>query len=172
MSIAVGRGASVTGRVVFEGGSAPPAPAGQSHVPLFSPDGLCRGGPVTVAPDWTFRADGLFGPCSLQPMAGFGRWMVKAVIYNGDNLLDAPYTFQQGQQLRNVQVIVTDKRSDITFRVADENGQSTREYVALLYPVDKTQWSQAVRFLIGPPAADGRCREPRPGRQRIRPGPV
>ena len=78
--------------------------------------------------------------------------MVKAVIYNGDNLLDAPYTFQQGQQLRNVQVIVTDKRSDITFRVADENGQSTRDYVALLYPVDKTQWSQAVRFLVGPPA--------------------
>jgi hypothetical protein len=79
--------------------------------------------------------------------------MVKAVIYNGENLLDTPYTFQVGQQLRNVQVIATDRRSDITFRVADENGQSTRDYVALLYPVDKTQWSQAVRFLIGPPSA-------------------
>ena len=74
-------------------------------------------------------------------------------MYNGDNLLDAPYTFQPGQQLRNVQVIVTDKRTEIGFRVADENGQSTREYVALLYPVDKTQWSQAVRTLVGPPVA-------------------
>jgi hypothetical protein len=137
VSIAVGRGASVTGRVVFEGGPAPAAPAGQAHVPLFSPDGQCRGRPVTVAPDWTFRADGLFGPCALQPMAGFGRWMVKAVIYNGDNLLDAPYTFQQGQQLRNVQVIVTDRRSDITFRVADENGQSTRDTSPFFIPSTK-----------------------------------
>jgi hypothetical protein len=77
---------------------------------------------------------------------------VKAVIYNGDNLLDGAYTFQPGQHLRNVQVIVTDKRSEISVRVADENGQSTRDYVALLYPVDKGQWSQAVRTLIGPPA--------------------
>jgi len=154
VSIAVGRGATVTGRVVFEGSSPPPpSPTGPAHVPLYSPDGACRSGQAAVAADWTFRLTGAFGRCSPPPMAIFGRWMVKAVMYNGDNLLDAPYTFQPGQQLRNVQVIVTDKRTEIGFRVADENGQSTREYVALLYPVDKTQWSQAVRTLVGPPVA-------------------
>ena len=121
-------------------------------MPLHSQDGSCRAGPAIVAADWTFRIEGLFGPCSLQPMAIFGRWRVKAVMHNGDNLLDAPYTFHAGQQLRNVQVIVTDKRSDVTFRVADENGQSTREYVALLFPVEKAQRSQSVRTLTGPPA--------------------
>ena len=85
-------------------------------------------------------------------MVIFGRWRVKAVMHNGDNLLDAPYTFHAGQQLRNVQVIVTDKRSDVTFRVADENGQLTREYVALLFPVEKAQRSESVRTLTGPPA--------------------
>jgi carboxypeptidase family protein len=153
VSIAVGRGATATGRVVFEGSSPPPSsPAGQVHVPMYSQDGACRSGTATVAADWTFRLEGLFGQCSVQPMALFGRWTVKAVMHNGDNLLDAPHTFQPGQQLRNVQVIVTDKRSDVTFRVADDNGQTTREYVALLYPVDKTQWSQAVRTMTGPPA--------------------
>ncbi len=154
VSIAVGRGATATGRVVFEGSSPPPpGPTGQVHVPMYSQDGACRSGQAAVGPEWTFRVAGLFGPCSVQPMAVFGRWMVKAVIYNGDDLLDGTYTFQPGQQLRNLQVIVTDKRSEISVRVADENGQSTREYVALLYPVDKTQWSQAVRTLVGPPVA-------------------
>jgi hypothetical protein len=153
VSIAVGSGAMATGRVVFEGSSPPPpSPTGQVHVPLYSQDGACRSGQAAVAADWTFRLQGIFGQCSVQPMAVFGRWMVKAVMYNGDNLLDAPRTFQPGEQLRNVQVVVTDRRSEIAVRVADDNGQTTREYVALLYPVDKAQWSQAVRTLIGPPA--------------------
>ena len=152
-AIAVGRGATATGRIVFEGTSPPPpSPPGEAHVPLHSQDGSCRSGPAIVATDWTFRIEGLFGPCALQPMAIFGRWRVKAVMHNGDNLLDAPYMFHAGQQLRNVQVIVTDKRSDVTFRVADENGQLTREYVALLFPVEKANRSQSVLTFNGPPA--------------------
>jgi hypothetical protein len=150
VSITVGRGATVTGRVVFEGATPPPNPPGQTHVPLHSEDGTCQSGRITIAEDWTFSLQGLSGTCSTPPFAAFGRWMLKAVIHNGENLLDAPYTFQSGQRLRNVQVVVTDRRSDVTLRVADENGQSTREYVALVYPVDKAQWSQGVRTFVGP----------------------
>ena len=59
VSIAVGRGATVTGRVVFEGSSPPPpSPTGQAHVPLYSQDGACRSGQAAVAADWTFRVTG------------------------------------------------------------------------------------------------------------------
>jgi hypothetical protein len=153
VSIVVGRGAMATGRVVFEGGAAPQSPSGQTHVPVASRDGTCRSGPATVGSDWTFQLSGLFGACSSQAGFVFGRWTVKAVMFNGDNLLDGTHVFRPGEQLQNVQVIVTDRRSDVTFRVADENGQPTQEYVALLYPTDKAQWSQAVRTFVLPPAA-------------------
>lgn len=152
VAVAIGRGATATGRVVFEGSTPPPNPPGQMHVPVYSQDGNCRSGEAAIAEDWTFSVEGLYGTCSASVGGAFGRWMLKAVIHNGDNLLEAPYTFLPGQQLRNVQVVVTDKRSDVNLRVADENGQPTREYVALLYPVDKTQWSQGVRTFVGPPA--------------------
>jgi hypothetical protein len=150
VSVTVGRGATATGRVVFEGATPPPNPPGQTHVPLHSEDGTCQSGRITIAEDWTFSLQGLSGTCSTPAFATFGRWMLKAVIHNGENLLDAPYTFLPGQRLRNVQVVVTDRRSDLNLRVADENGQSTREYVALVYPVDNTQWKDRVRTFVGP----------------------
>ena len=168
-TIAVGRGATATGRIVFEGTSPPPpSPPGEAHVPLHSQDGSCRSGPAIVAADWTFRIEGLFGPCSLQPMAIFGRWRVKAVMHNGDNLLDAPYTFQAGQQLRNVQVIVTDKRSDVTFRVADENGQLTREYVAPALSRGESPTEPVCPHVDRPAGRAAGGAEPRPGPQRTR----
>jgi Carboxypeptidase regulatory-like domain len=150
VAIAVGRGAIATGRVVFEGTSAAPPSPGKARVPLFSESGQCRSGEATIAADWTFRLEGLSGTCSSPPMMMFGRWTIKAVIINGDNAAGEPVTFQPGQQFRNVQVIVTDKRSNLVFRVSDENGQATRDYVVVVYPVDKPRWVTGSRVFTGP----------------------
>ena len=117
---------------------------------------MCRSGDAEVAADWSFRIRGLNGTCSAQPMGFFGRWTLKAVIINGDNVLDSPVTFQPGQQVRNVQIIVTDRRSSLTFQVADENGQTTHEYVAVVFPVDKERWTNGARTYTPPalPNAD------------------
>jgi hypothetical protein len=60
-------------------------------------------------------------------------------------------TFQPDQQLRNVQVIVTDKRSEMTFHVSDDTGQPTRDYVVLAYPVQRSRWASNVRTFTLPP---------------------
>lgn len=174
LTIAVGRGASARGRVVFEGDTpAPPSP-GKIRVPMYSENGMCRGGEAVVAPDWSFRVEGLVGTCSAQPVGTFGRWMLKAVVVNGENLVDSPVTFQPGQQLRNVQVVVTDRRSGMSFQVSDENGQTTREYVVVAYPVERARWPQAARTFIGPtiqPPDGGRSLSGVPGQLTIPPRP-
>lgn len=147
--IVAGRGASVTGRIVFEGNTPLPPSPGKAHIPMFSESGQCQSGEATIAADWSFRVDGLGGTCSAQPVAMFGRWMLKAVIVNGENVADTPVNFEPGQQFRNVQVVVTDRRSDVSFRVSDDSGQTTREYVVIAYPVEKARWSTA-RILVGP----------------------
>jgi carboxypeptidase family protein len=148
VAIVAGRGASATGRIVFEGTTPPPPSPGKAHIPMFSENGQCQHGEATIAADWSFRVDGLNGTCSVQPIATFGRWMLKAVIVNGENVADAPVTFEAGQQLRNVQVVVTDRRSELSFRVSDDSGQVTREYVVIAYPVEKTRWSTA-HIMVG-----------------------
>jgi hypothetical protein len=144
------------GRVVFEGTTPPPIPGGEIRVPMYSPDGpACRSGPIQIAGDWTFRLEGLIGTCSGPPSTIFGPWTLKAVLHEGENLLNRTVTFEPGQHLRDVQILFTDRKTELTFHVADEHGVTTPEYVALVFPADKSLWVQPgrVRTFV-PPSVD------------------
>jgi hypothetical protein len=147
VSIVVGRPATATGRVIFEGMSPPLPPSSQTGLPLNSRDGDCRSGQVTVNKDWSFKAEGLYGAGCLAPANVFGRWQVKAVMFRGENLLDRGVAFEPGQEYSDVQVIVTDKRTQMALAVTDDSGEPTREYAALAFPVDKSRWTQLDRYM-------------------------
>ena len=128
--------------IVFEGSTPPPPNPGKAHVPLYNPDGPgCRSAEAVIAADWTFKVEGLGGTCAAQPTSMFGRWKLKAVTVRGQNLMDRLVTFETGQQYTNVQIVVTDKRTQMDLRVAGDDGQLTREYVALVFSLDKTRWT-------------------------------
>ena len=140
VTIVVGAGATATGRIVFEGASPlpPVSPAGQFQVQLFSSDGPgCRQGRTSVEADWTFRVEGLNGTCAAAPHSEFGPWVLKSVTVDGQDLRNETITFENGQRLGNVQVVLTDRRSEVSFTVADEHGQPTREFVVLLFAAFK-----------------------------------
>ena len=79
------------------------------------------------------------------PQAMFGRWTLKAVMFRGENLMDQLMTFETGQQYTNMQIIVSDKHTQIDLRVSGDDGQPTREYVALVFPLDKAKWNPQLR---------------------------
>jgi hypothetical protein len=144
VQIVLGGGASVSGRLVFESNAADPAPAvpdaNQMRMAFSSFDGsLCQAGRATLAPDWTFKVEGIVGTCRTQFVGNLGRWTVKAILHGGVDLMDRPVTFNS-EQWRNVQVVLTDKRTELDVQVTDPNGNATREYVALVFSVDKTRW--------------------------------
>jgi carboxypeptidase family protein len=148
--VVVGKGATATGRVVFEGTTPPPAPPSgrNTRVPFYSDDvSTCRSGEATVAEDWTFKIQGLSGTCSTPPANIFGRWAVKSVKIGGVNVVDKPFTFELGHQYNNVEIVVTDKPPVIELLVAGDDGQPTREYVALAFPLDKATWRQGPRTI-------------------------
>jgi hypothetical protein len=147
VAITVGRGAVVSGRVIFEGATLPAVPMAPIHLPLVSPSGQCRSGQAQVAADWTFRVDGLAGICSPPSTTMFGRWTLKAVLYGNENLLDRAIIFEPDQHLRDIQVIFTDRRTEVTFSVTDERGQPTREYAAIIFPADKSLWTRTSPFI-------------------------
>ncbi len=56
----------------------------------------------------------------------------------------------------NVQVVVTDKRTQMDLHVSGDDGQPTREYVVLAFPIDKAKWDprfRPVRTYTPPPMA-------------------
>ena len=147
VTIQTGPGASATGRIVFEGAAAPAKPPAGLSVPFSSPDsGGCRSAQAHVADDWTFKIDGLMGTCAAPSSLLFGKWTLKSVQHRGEELLHRTLTFEPGQQLTNVQLLFTDKRSEVEFRVSDANGQPTRDYVAIAFPADKERWTPWTPF--------------------------
>jgi hypothetical protein len=142
VSIQLGLGATVSGRVSFDGTAPVPPPPGMNgpgRVVFFSPEGMaCRSGSSEVAPDWTFTVKGVIGTCTAQLGGGLGRWFVKSITQDGNDLMDEPITFTSGQQMHGVEVVMTDKRAELTFHVTDEQGTPTRDYVGLLFPADKS----------------------------------
>ena len=48
----------------------------------------------------------------------FGRWTLKAITFRGQNLIEEMVTFETGQQYTNVQVVVTDKRTQMDLHVS------------------------------------------------------
>ena len=101
-SIVIG-GATAAGRVVFEGDTQPPAPPPQAGVPFGPQDGgYCRSGKLQIAPDWSFKIDGLMGTCSSPPFATFGRWTTRSISFDNQELKGGNVTFETGQHYGNV----------------------------------------------------------------------
>jgi hypothetical protein len=163
VTIKLGLGAIVSGRLLFDGTSPVPAAPGTNgagRVAFASTEGPgCRSGSSEVQPDWTFTVKGVMGTCTAQFNGGLGRWFVKSITHDGNDLMDQPAVFTTGQQMRGVEVVMTDKRAELTFHVTDEQGTPTRDYVGLVFPADKAKWmdntGRYVRTLVPPPDTPG-----------------
>jgi hypothetical protein len=158
VAIVLAKGASIAGRVAFDGDSPPPANLQQISVGLGPPPmGIgcqIQGGSGALKPDGTFQLQAVVGACIVRVMGNLGRWSVKSIVQGEADLQDRVVTFDPGQQLRDVLVVLTDKRTELKVTVNDEHGQPTRDYVAIAFSTDKSKWNEIspyVRILVPRP---------------------
>jgi hypothetical protein len=177
LTIALGPGATVSGKLVFDGdGPLPPnvelITVGMGSLGNNSPCQSAR--PGALASDGTFRAQGIVGTCVVRVMGNLGRWSVKSITQGDVDLRDRPVTFEPGQHLRNVQVVLTDKPTQLVLNVVDERGLATREYVAIAFTTDKAKWednSRDVRVYV-PPTVQARPAAPSRASAELRAAPA
>jgi hypothetical protein len=170
---------AVRARLIFEGGDPPKEPI--DIRPFFvgpacgimALGGSCGGGSVglvrPVAPaDWTFTAE-LTGMGVLRLRGRPTTWSLKAVLVEGTDVIDTPVELSALEGKR-VEIVLTQRRSDVSGAVTDARGQQTRDYLVVLFPEDEDQWTAFSRFIaIGRPDQDGRFVLPAlpPGRYLI-----
>jgi hypothetical protein len=117
---------------------------------MFASDGqTCRFGTPTVASDWSFKIDGLGGTCRSNPRPAplTARWILKAVILDGREVLDESVWFEPGRHYENVRIVMTDRRSQVRVRVSEANGTPTGEYAAVAFPVRPDRWRSPERYI-------------------------
>jgi len=155
--IAAGFGSTISGRFVFEGldGDQPPDPARISisaheqrpavqtaHTRRGTDECRANGGKVNPA-DLTFTIEGVYGTCILSVGLGgsTGVWGIKSATWHGADLLDRPVDLGNQQNVRDVQVTFTTKRTELAAEVTDEQGATTPDYVLMAFSTERSRWS-------------------------------
>jgi hypothetical protein len=149
LTMTMGPGATMSGKLIFEGDSPVPTDFNQLRVGLVpGPSGSnCQPGRVEIAADGAFRGQGIVGSCLVMTQGNTGRYAVKSVAQEDVDLMDRPITFEPGQRLTNIRVVLSDRRTELTLDVTDEHGLPTREYVAMVFSQDRTKWNEMSRYV-------------------------
>jgi protocatechuate 3,4-dioxygenase beta subunit len=176
LRIVTGKGATVSGRVVFEGtapreGAPTPLrvmamPTDPSSQPMFFPmggDPLANG---ALDDNGNFQLAAASGSVFLTVTTP-PSWVLKSVTLDGNDITDEPLELTGKQSVSGLVIRLTDKLTNISGRVSDGRGQLLRDYVVVIQPADAkepiiaSRWTRTAR-----PDTNGRfeTRGMRPGR--------
>jgi protocatechuate 3,4-dioxygenase beta subunit len=172
LRVVTGRGARVTGRVVFEGtssrsgGPTPPRvfpqPANPGPTISLAGDAAANG---TLDDTGNFELGGVSGRVYFT--LGIPAWVVKSVTLSGDDITDQPVDLTGRESVSDLVITMTDKLTDISGVVTDARGQQLTDYVVVIQAADEKDPAIASRWVrITRPNNDGRfqIRGARPGR--------
>jgi hypothetical protein len=165
LRIAMTPGGSVRGRVIFEGTA--PRTFGFGPLRIFPQqvDGGAgamffgmNAGDGTVSEDGTFTLGGVTGRVLLRAALG-GNWVLKSITAGGEDITDVPLDMRGGRAVTGVQIVLTDKISEIAGAVTDGRGQPSRDYVVVALPEQMPEGTAAVRHMrTARPDQEGRYR--------------
>ncbi|HZM96896.1 MAG TPA: carboxypeptidase regulatory-like domain-containing protein [Vicinamibacterales bacterium] len=175
LRIVTGKGATVSGRVVFEGTASRTGPAPLRVLPMpVDPSSM----PILFAGGADPLANGVLDDNgNFQLAASSGRiflnvttppaWVIKSVTMDGEDITDQPLELTGKSSLSGIVIRLTDKLTQISGRVSDGRGQLVRDYVVVIQPVEEKEPLIASRLTrAARPDTNGRfeTRGMRPGR--------
>jgi hypothetical protein len=174
LSARLSPGATVTGRVVFEGTSPRTGPGGLAaplRVSMQSADRnqapfVLGGTSAEIDADGNFTLTGVSGRFFFN-VAMSPSWILKSVTLDGADITDVPQDVTGTAGLSRVVITMTDKLASVSGVTADARGQSVSDYVVVIQPGEQKEPAAAARMIrVARPDTNGRfeVRGLRPGR--------
>ncbi|MEQ1761110.1 MAG: carboxypeptidase-like regulatory domain-containing protein [Vicinamibacterales bacterium] len=99
-----------------------------------------------VGDDAAFVMTGLSGQRLLRLNGLPQGWTLKAVTVDSSDVTDSPMDFRGNEQIGNVQIVVTDRVTEVNGKVVS-GGQPARDYSVVLFAEDETKWTFPTRFV-------------------------
>jgi Carboxypeptidase regulatory-like domain len=142
-------GASINGTVTFEGSPAPEP----NQIRITAPsaeNALTAGNPnARVEKDGHFALDGVpAGLHWIRSGGGLRGWSLKSVIVDSHDVADTPVELRSGQILNDVNVVFTNKQTEIDGTVTDERGNPITDFTVLAFPSDPLLWRPLARQIM------------------------
>ncbi|HEV3139949.1 MAG TPA: carboxypeptidase-like regulatory domain-containing protein [Vicinamibacterales bacterium] len=149
-------GSSIHGRIRFDsysGGAAAPSPASIELAPVPADFDLAPSNTATadIHPDWTFDIAGINGPRRFELLRWPNGWMLEEIRANGIDVTDRPLPFGKAEQsLRDVEVVLTDRVSELAGAITDDRDQALATAagsIAIAFSTDRSRWYEESRFV-------------------------
>ena len=154
--VTTGVGATVTGVITTDDGSVPSFRADAVQIfaqqvdPSFS---MIGGGPTKINEDFTFEMNSVFDRRLIRGAVGMGPtnissgWYLKAVFYDGQDVTDTGIDFQPGRSYEGLQVIFTQKATELSGVVTDDRGKPIVDATVIIFPATRDKWVSMSRFV-------------------------
>ena len=145
-------GATARGVVLTDDGTPPPFRAEQVQIfpsPVDPSTSMMGTGPPKMNEDFTFELTGLFdrriirGNISMGQNAG---WYLKAVTYDGQDVTDQGIDFQPGRTYDGLQVIFTQKSTNLSGLVTDDRNRPIVDATVVIFPLNSERWGMQSRY--------------------------
>ncbi len=140
--VTTGPGATVSGRVIFQGAAPPPSSPAQPLRVIASPadpGGSFMFGPGhpdngLVDANGTFRLTGIFGKVLFRVAPIPSGWVQSHVVLDGRDVTDVGTDLASGDLVSNVEVLLTDRLSTMSGTVRNARGEVLKDYVVVILP--------------------------------------
>jgi hypothetical protein len=155
---------TVSGRVAFDGATAPPADLTLVRVSATSAQ---TGSAVTVSiPQAPLRADGTFTLTGFVPgryrfsvTVPGAAWTLRSAMLASRDSADLPFEVKAGADLAGAVLTFTDRPTELSGTLFDAAGNPTPAFSIVVLPADKALWIPGARRIKAiHPASDGRYR--------------
>jgi hypothetical protein len=99
-----------------------------------------------VKDDWTFAVTDVYGPSRVRVTLPDG-WAVKAILYNDREISESPIELRSGEEMSNVQIVITNQVTTVTGVLADDKGAPLTDGTVIVFAGDSDKWTEDSRFV-------------------------
>jgi len=151
LDITTSPGATLSGQLIFDTGRTPadktPSELGVIVYYTGSEPALASGATV-MKNDFSFTISGVVATGILRLQSTTTGWYTKSVVIDGRELVQTPIVFEPGRSYKNIQLTLTQKRSEVNGRVVDGRGAAVPDYTVVLFPEDRDWWYPRSRIIL------------------------
>lgn len=147
-------GAIARGVVMTDDGSAPPFRPDQVSIfpgPVDPMSGVfVMSGQNRINDDYTFELTGLSDRRLLRANVGQAQvtgWYLKSVMFEGEDITDSGMEFTPGRSYDGLQVVFTQKATDLSGVVMDERNKPVLDATVVVFPADPQRWNFGSRYI-------------------------
>ena len=110
-----------------------------------------------IGDDGTFELKSYPGRMRIDIVNQPSGWAIRAVRLNGVDVTDSGIEFSPNENVRGLEVELTNRLATISGLVTNARGETVKEYSAIAFSQDREQWKETTRYHGGGrPDQDGR----------------